>query len=78
MELRLSFSQQLAKGLRGGGHQLTDLYVIVLQDYSTEFQTTFNGFVKDDGSEVRITSCQHINPLINAQEIIGWILITFY
>ncbi len=29
MELRLSFSQQLAEGLRGGGHQLTDLYVIV-------------------------------------------------
>ena len=28
MELRLSFSQQLAKGLRDGGHQLTDLYVI--------------------------------------------------
>ncbi len=27
MELRLSFSQQLAEGLRGGGHQLTDLYV---------------------------------------------------
>ncbi len=27
MELRLSFSQQLADGLRGGGHQLTDLYV---------------------------------------------------
>ncbi len=23
MELRLSFSQQLAEGLRGGGHQLT-------------------------------------------------------
>ncbi len=27
MELRLSFSQQLAEGLRGGGHQLTDLHV---------------------------------------------------
>ncbi len=30
MELRLSFSQQLAKGLRGGGHQLTDLYVSLI------------------------------------------------
>ncbi len=27
MELRLSFSQQLAEGLRDGGHHLTDLYV---------------------------------------------------
>ncbi len=29
MELRFSFSQQLAKGLRGGGHQPTDLYVAI-------------------------------------------------
>ncbi len=29
MELRFSFSQQLAKWLRGGGHQPTDLYVSV-------------------------------------------------
>ncbi len=27
MELRLSFSQQLAEELRGGGHHLTDLDV---------------------------------------------------